>query len=62
MTTYRVTAIQNKPSLLKKMVLGVRIDEKIEQNEKMVKLKKLKQHQDIEFLELGVNDALIKNF
>jgi len=32
--------------------------EKIEHQEKITKLKKLKNHQDIEFLEVGVDDGL----
>ena len=31
---------------------------KIEQQEKIAKLQKLKQHQDLEFLEVGVDDGL----
>lgn len=81
MITYGVTAIQNKPSLLKEMVLGEIVDkrahktlgyfisskyekyiktviQKIEQDEKMAKLNTLKHHQDIDFLELGVDDGL----
>lgn len=81
MITYGVTAIQNKPSLLKEMVLGEIVDkrahktlgyfisskyekyiktviQKIEHDEKMAKLNTLKHHQDIDFLELGVDDGL----
>lgn len=66
MITYGVTAIQNKPSLLKEMVLGEIVDKRahkkliqtIEQEEKMAKLNRLKHHQDIDFLELGVDDGL----
>ena len=32
--------------------------QKIEHQEKIAKLKKLKQHRDLEFLEVGVNDGL----
>ena len=32
--------------------------QKIEYQEKIAKLKKLKQYQDLEFLEIGVNDGL----
>ena len=32
--------------------------QKIEHQEKIAKLKKLKQHQDLEFLEVGVDDGL----
>jgi len=32
--------------------------QKIEYQEKIAKLKKLKQHQDLEFLEVGVDDGL----
>jgi len=34
------------------------IIQKIEQQEKISKLKKLKQHQDIDFLEVGVDDGI----
>lgn len=81
MTTYGVTAIQNKPSLLKEMDIAKIIDKRahknigyfisskyeayisdaiqeIEKVEKVAKLKKIKAHQDIKFLELGVDDGL----
>ena len=81
MTTYGVTDIQNKPSLLKAMdiaeiidrrkhtILGYSISskyekqirpliEKIDREEKLAKLNKLKQHQDLEFAELGVDDGI----
>jgi len=32
--------------------------EKIDREEKLAKLKKLKQHQDLEFAELGVDDGI----
>ncbi len=34
------------------------IIKKIEEDEKLVKLNKLKKHQDLEFLEVGVDDGL----
>ena len=34
------------------------IIEKIDREEKLAKLKKLKQHQDLEFVELGVDDGI----
>ena len=34
------------------------IIEKIDKDEKLAKLKRLKEHQDLEFAELGVNDGL----
>ncbi len=34
------------------------IIEKIDREEKLAKLKKLKQHQDLEFAELGVDDGI----
>lgn len=34
------------------------IIEKVEREEKLAKLRKLKNHQDIEFLELGVDDGI----
>ena len=75
MTTYGVTDIQNKPSLIKAMDIAQIIDrrkhttlgyfisskyekqirpliEKIDREEKLVKLNKLKLHQDLEFAEL----------
>ena len=81
MTTYGVTDIQNKPSLIKAMDIAEIIDrrkhttlgyfisskyekqirpliEKIDREEKLVKLNKLKQHQDLEFAELGVDDGI----
>lgn len=81
MTTYGVTDIQNKPSLLKAMDIAEIIDrrkhttlgyfisskyekqirpliEKIDREEKLVKLNKLKLHQDLEFAELGVDDGI----
>ena len=81
MTTYGVTAIQNKPSLIKAMDIAEIIDrrkhitlgyfisskyekqirpliEKIDREEKLVKLNKLKLHQDLEFAELGVDDGI----
>ncbi|GGD35745.1 hypothetical protein GCM10012288_07110 [Malaciobacter pacificus] len=81
MTTYGVTDIQNKPSLIKAMDIAEIIDrrkhitlgyfisskyeeqirpliEKIDREEKLAKLKKLKQHQDLEFAELGVDDGI----
>jgi hypothetical protein len=81
MTTYGVTDIQNKPSLMKAMDIAEIIDrrkhitlgyfisskyeeqirpliEKIDREEKLAKLKKLKQHQDLEFTELGVDDGI----
>ena len=81
MTTYGVTDIQNKPSLLKAMDIAEIIDrrkhttlgyfisskyekqirpliEKIDREEKLAKLKKLKQYQDLEFAELGVDDGI----
>ena len=81
MTTYGVTDIQNKPSLIKAMDIAEIIDrrkhttlgyfisskyekqirpliEKIDKEEKIAKLNKLKQHQDLEFAELGVDDGI----
>ena len=81
MTTYGVTDIQNKPSLIKTMDIAEIIDrrkhitlgyfisskyekqirpliEKIDREEKLAKLNKLKQHQDLEFAELGVDDGI----
>ena len=81
MTTYGVTDIQNKPSLIKAIDIAEIIDrrkhttlgyfisskydnyikpiiEKIDKEEKLVKLNKLKQHQDLEFAELGVDDGI----
>ena len=78
MTTYGVTDIQNKPSLIKAMDIAEIIDrrkhitlgyfisskyekqirpliEKIDREEKLVKLKL---HQDLEFAELGVDDGI----
>ena len=79
MTTYGVSDIQNKPSLLKAIDIAQIIDrrknttlgyfisskyekqikpliEKINRDEKLAKLKKLKKHQDLQFEELGVDD------
>ncbi len=36
----------------------VDVIKKIEQKEKIAKLQRLKQHQDLEFLEVGVDDGL----
>ena len=81
MTTYGVTDIQNKPSLIKAIDIAEIIDrrkhttlgyfisskyeekirpliEKIDREEKLAKLKKLKNHQDLEFVELGVDDGI----
>ena len=81
MTTYGVTDIQNKPSLIKAIDIAEIIDrrkhitlgyfisskyekqirpliEKIDREEKLAKLNKLKQHQDLEFAELGVDDGI----
>ena len=81
MTTYGVTDIQNKPSLIKAMDIAEIIDrrkhitlgyfisskyekqirpliEKIDKEEKLLKLNKLKQYQDLEFAELGVDDGI----
>ena len=81
MTTYGVTDIQNKPSLIKTMDIAEIIDrrkhttlgyfisskyekqirpliEKIDKEEKLLKLNKLKQYQDLEFAELGVDDGI----
>ena len=81
MTTYGVTDIQNKPSLIKAMDIAEIIDrrkhitlgyfisskyekqirpliEKIDREEKLAKLNKLKQHQDLEFAELEVDDGI----
>ena len=81
MTTYGVTDIQNKPSIIKAMDIAEIIDrrkhttlgyfisskyekqirpliEKIDREEKLVKLNKLKLHQDLEFAELGVDDGI----
>ena len=81
MTTYGVTDIQNKPSLIKAMDIAQIIDrrkhttlgyfisskydnyikpiiEKIDREEKLEKLNKLKQHQDLEFVEIGVDDGI----
>ena len=81
MTTYGVTDIQNKPSLIKAMDIAQIIDrrqhttlgyfisskyekplrpliDKIDREEKLAKLNKLKQHQDLEFAELGVDDGI----
>ena len=81
MTTYGVTDIQNKPSLIKTMDIAEIIDrrkhttlgyfisskyekqirpliEKIDREEKLLKLNKLKQYQDLEFAELGVDDGI----
>ncbi len=81
MTTYGVTDIQNKPSLIKAMDIAEIIDrrkhttlgyfisskyediikpiiEKIDREEKLAKLNKLKQHQDLEFVEIGVDDGI----
>ncbi|WP_368031329.1 hypothetical protein [Arcobacter sp. s6] len=81
MTTYGVTDIQNKPSLIKAIDIAKIIDkrkhitlgyfisskyediikpiiEKIDREEKVAKLNKLKQHQDLEFAELGVDDGI----
>ena len=79
MTTYGVSDIQNKPSLLKAIDIAQIIDrrknttlgyfisskydkqikpliEKINRDEKLAKLKKLKKHQDLQFEELGIDD------
>lgn len=81
MTTYGITDIQNKPSLIKAIDIAEIIDrrkhttlgyfisskyeekirpliEKIDREEKLAKLKKLKNHQDLEFAELGVDDGI----
>ena len=81
MTTYGVTDIQNKPSLIKAMDIAKIIDkrkhttlgyfisskyediikpiiEKIDREEKLAKLKKLKNHQDLEFTEIGIDDGI----
>ncbi len=81
MTTYGVTDIQNKPSLIKAMDIAEIIDkrkhttlgyfisskyediikpiiEKIDREEKLAKLKKLKNHQDLEFAEIGIDDGI----
>ena len=81
MTTYGVTDIQNKPSIIKAMDIAEIIDrrkhttlgyfisskyekqirpliEKIDREEKLAKLNKLKQHQDLEFVEIGVDDGI----
>ena len=81
MTTYGVTDIQNKPSLIKAMDIAEIIDkrkhttlgyfisskyediikpiiEKIDREEKLAKLKKLKNHQDLEFTEIGLDDGI----
>ncbi len=81
MTTYGVTDIQNKPSLIKSMDIAEIIDrrkhttlgyfisskyekqirpliEKIDREEKLAKLQKLKEHQDLDFAELGVDDGI----
>ncbi|NCB13735.1 MAG: hypothetical protein EOM78_19185 [Erysipelotrichia bacterium] len=81
MTTYGVTDIQNKPSLIKAMDIAEIIDkrkhttlgyfisskyediikpiiEKIDREEKLAKLNKLKNHQDLEFAEIGVDDGI----
>lgn len=81
MTTYGVTDIQNKPSLIKAMDIAEIIDkrkhttlgyfisskyediikpiiEKIDREEKLTKLNKLKNHQDLEFAEIGVDDGI----
>ena len=81
MTTYGVTDIQNKPSLIKAMDIAEIIDkrkhttlgyfisskyediikpiiEKIDREEKLAKLKKLKNHQDLEFTEIGLADGI----
>ena len=81
MTTYGVTDIQNKPSLIKAMDIAEIIDrrkhttlgyfisskyekqirpliEKIDREEKLLKLNKLKLHQDLEFAELGIDDGI----
>ena len=81
MTTYGVTDIQNKPSLIKAMDIAEIIDkrkhttlgyfisskyediikpiiEKIDREEKLAKLKKLKNHQDLEFTEIGIDDGI----
>ena len=81
MTTYGVTDIQNKPSLIKAIDIAKIIDrrknitlgyfisakyediikpiiEKIDREEKLAKLYKLKNHQDLEFVELGVDDGI----
>ena len=81
MTTYGVTDIQNKPSLIKAIDIAEIIDrrkhttlgyfisskyekqirpliEKIDREEKLLKLNKLKHHQDLEFAELGVDDGI----
>ena len=81
MTTYGVTDIQNKPSLIKAMDIAEIIDrrkhttlgyfisskyekqirpliEKIDREEKLAKLNKLKQYQDLEFAELGIDDGI----
>ena len=81
MTTYGVTDIQNKPSLIKAIDIAEIIDrrkhttlgyfisskyekqirpliEKIDKEEKLLKLNKLKQYQDLEFAELGVDDGI----
>ena len=81
MTTYGITDIQNKPSLIKAIAIAEIIDrrkhttlgyfisskyekqirpliEKIDREEKLAKLNKLKQHQDLEFAELGVDDGI----
>jgi len=79
MTTYGVSDIQNKPSLLKAIDIAQIIDrrknttlgyfisskyekqikpliEKINRDEKLAKLKKLKKHQDLQIEELGIDD------
>ena len=81
MTSYGVTDIQTKPSLMKSMDIGEIVDkrkhitlgyfisakyeeyirpviEKIDKEEKLAKLKRLKNHQDLEFAEIGVDDGL----
>ncbi|HQR74535.1 MAG TPA: hypothetical protein PLH07_02735 [Sulfurovum sp.] len=55
MLNYDVTGIQDKP-LLTKVILPV--IEKIDREEKLAKLHKLKNHQDIEFAEVGVGDGI----
>ena len=50
---YGIALLQMQPSFLKKRILF-----KSEHQEKIVKWQKLKQHQDLEFLEVGVDDGV----
>jgi len=54
MVEYGITAIQNQPSLFKQMTISI-IKKEIKKKEK---LKILKEYQDLEFLEIGIDDGI----